>query len=91
MVDNPPVVSSITRADANPTNADSVSFTVMFSKNVTGVDKDDFIPHETGTLTGGSISDPAPVSGSVYTVTVSGYSGEGTLRLDLIDHDDSII
>src|SRR5205823_2684288 len=33
-----PTVSSITRANASPTNAASVSFTVTFSKSVTGVD-----------------------------------------------------
>ena len=37
-----PAVTSITRADANPTSADSVRFNVTFSKAVTGVDQTDF-------------------------------------------------
>jgi Bacterial Ig-like domain len=85
----PPAVSSVTRGDANPTNASSVDFTVTFSEGVTGVDAGDF----TTTVTGGSISGAAVSgvsgSGTTYTVTVGTGTGDGNLRLDVVD-DDSI-
>ena len=83
----PFVVSSL-RADANPTGAASVDFTVTFSQSVTGVDASDFTLFTTG-VTGASISSVSG-SGKTYTVTVNTGSGNGTIRLDVID-DDSII
>ena len=82
-----PDVVSITRADANPTNASSVDYTVIFTETVTGVGAGDFDLVTTG-LTGAAIID---VSGSstTYTVTVDTGTGSGTIRLDL-DDDDSI-
>ena len=84
----PPTVSSINRVGANPTNATSVQWTVTFSENVTGVDITDFALTSTGTLAGGSVTG---VSGSnaTYTVTADTGTGEGTIRLDVVD-DDSI-
>ena len=38
-----------------------------------------------GTATG-AVSQVTPVSGSVYTVTVSGITGNGTLGLNLVDN-----
>jgi len=81
-----PGVSTITRADANPTNLASVDFTVTFTENVTGVDTADFALNITG-LTGTSVTSVTPVSGTVYTVAVSTGSGSGTLRLDVADND----
>lgn len=46
----PPTVSSIVRADADPTNISAVHFTVTFSENVTGVGKPDFALNTTGTV-----------------------------------------
>jgi hypothetical protein len=65
-----------------------VSFTVTFSENVTGVEAGDFSLAATG-LSGAMI---AGISGkdNVYTVTVSTGSGNGTLRLDVVD-DNSIV
>ncbi len=83
----PPEVSSVTRSDSTPTNADPVHFTVVFSKSVTGVDESDFTLSLSG-LTGGTVQSAAG-SGDTYTVTVTGYTGDGTLRLDVTD-DDSI-
>jgi hypothetical protein len=82
---NAPTVLSSNRANSNPTNAASVSFTVTFSESVTGVDTNDFALTTTG-LTGAAITN---VSGgnNVYTVTVSTGSGNGTLRLDVSDND----
>lgn len=83
---NPPQVVSINRTTPPGPNASgsSVTFTVMFSKPVTGVDASDFSVAATGvTSTGLTVT---PVSGSVYTVTVNGLSGTGTLGLNLADN-----
>jgi hypothetical protein len=81
-------VASITGPDANPTNAASVDFIVTFSENVTGVDATDF----TLTTTGVSGTSITLVSGTndTYTVSVNTGTGDGTIRLDVLD-DDSII
>jgi hypothetical protein len=77
----PSTMTSIVRADANPTSASSVDFTVTFSEPVSGVDADDF------TLTATGVSDPLVSnvngSGRTYIVTVNTGTGNGTLRLDV--------
>src|SRR5207248_2132704 len=83
-----PVVSAITRLDATPTNAASVRFAVAFSEAVSGVDAGDFTLTTSGT-SGASIASVSG-SGSSYTVTVATGTGDGLIRLDLVD-DDSII
>ncbi len=80
-------MSSINRADASPTNAGTVHWTVTFSEPVTGVDATDFALVRSG-VTGGSIT---TVTGTgPYTVTATTGSGDGTLGLNLVD-DDSIV
>jgi hypothetical protein len=79
-----PSVVSIVRASPNPSNAVSVSFTVTFSRVVTGVDKTDF--SLTTGLTGASVTSVSG-SGTTYTVVVNTGSGRGFLRLDIIDND----
>ncbi len=78
-----PTGTAIVRASAeNPTDADSVNFTVALSEAVTGVDASDFTL--TGTVTSGaSIGTVTKLSDSVYTVTVNTITGDGTLGLDL--------
>jgi len=83
-----PTVSSILRDDPDPTNATSVDFTVTFSESVTGVGTSDFSLTTTGSASGNIASDSG--SGSSYTVTVDTITGDGTLRLDLVD-DDTIV
>jgi FG-GAP-like repeat len=80
-----PYVISINRASANPTNASTVRFTVTFSEAVTGVDSSDFQVATTGTVAS-TLVQVVPVSASVYTVTVSGITGGGTLGLNLVDN-----
>ena len=82
-----PVVLSINRTmpTGSTTNADSVSYTVIFSEGVTGVDPTDFSVVKTGTI-GTTLTQVTPVSSSVYTVTLSGITGNGTLGLDLVDN-----
>lgn len=84
----PPVVVSSLRADLDPTSASSVNFTVTFSELVTGVDVSDFALTTSGVLSA-SVSGVSG-SGSIYTVTVNSGSGNGSIRLDVLD-DDSIL
>ena len=87
----PPLVTSIDRASFDPTTANTaVSWTVVFSESVTGVDTSDFTLVQSGGTTGASITSVTG-SGTTWTVTANtGTGSPGTLRLDLID-DDSII
>ncbi len=76
----PTVISSV-RANASPTSAASVGFTVTFSESVTGVDVADFSLTTSG-VTGASITGVSG-SGAAYTVTVSTGTGSGTIRLNV--------
>ena len=84
-----PSVVSVVRADANPTNASSVNFTVTFSEFVTGVDPSDFSLTTTGSVSGATVSGVSG-SGTIYTVTVDTGIGDGTIRLDVLDNDSII-
>jgi hypothetical protein len=81
-----PSVESITRTDpAGPlTTDDSLTYTVSFSEPVTGVDPSDFMLALTGTVTG-AVMQVTPANTAVYTVTVGGITGSGTLGLNLVD------
>jgi hypothetical protein len=78
-----PSVSSILRVSSAtvPTSSTSINYTVTFSQSVTGVDASDFALTATGSASGTLAS--VTGSGTTYTVTVNGVSGDGTLRLDL--------
>ncbi len=86
-VNKVPYVTAISRVDPDPTNAAALHYTVVFSEPVTGVDTADFSVVTSGTASAGI----ADVNGqdSLYTVTLNGVAGNGTLQLKLID-DDSI-
>ena len=81
-----PTVESITRANANPTNAATVRFNVKFSEPVTGVNLGLF------RLTSPGLSNPSIIGGegqgSEYVIDVDTGSGNGALRLDLIENAD---
>lgn len=81
-----PVVNSILRVDPNPSSAETIHFTVNFSKEVSGVDVTDFSLTKTGSITNESIAEVIG-SGNTYSVTVNTGSGDGSLRLDLLDND----
>ncbi|MGV3485438.1 MAG: hypothetical protein ACO1RT_13555, partial [Planctomycetaceae bacterium] len=84
----PPNVDTVLRADANPTNAASVGFIVTFDEPVEGVDAGDF--RLAGTIQTASLSNVSPVSGSggaAYRVDVNTGSGDGTIRLDVLDNN----
>ncbi|KRB75761.1 DUF4347 domain-containing protein [Noviherbaspirillum sp. Root189] len=77
-----PSVTLINRVGNTPTGAGSVDYTVTFGENVSGVDVTDFTLNNTGTANG-SVTGVTAVNGSTYTVTVSGLTGDGNIRLDL--------
>ncbi|AWB23036.1 HYR domain-containing protein [Methylobacterium currus] len=77
----PPNVAGISPSVTGPTNATSLTQTVTFSEAVTGVDAGDFALTGTGTAAGTIAS--VTGSGTTYTVTLAGVTGDGTLRLDL--------
>ncbi|MGE3180221.1 MAG: Ig-like domain-containing protein [Phycisphaerae bacterium] len=82
-----PFVQSITRSDASPSDSELVTFTVTFTAAVTGVGIDDFTVSTVGVNGTSILSVTSQGSGDVYTVLVDSGSGEGTLRLDVVDND----
>ena len=78
----PPTVTSVNLAGTSPTNAASVSWTVTFSKSVTGVASGNFTLANTG-LGGTPAITSVTGSGTTWTVTASSGSGTGTLGLNL--------
>jgi DNA/RNA endonuclease G (NUC1) len=77
-----PAVTSSVRADADPTNAPTLHYTVTFSEDVSGVTTGAFALTAGGGASG-SITGVVPVDAHTYTVTVGSAAGEGTLRLDV--------
>jgi hypothetical protein len=78
-------VLSINRTNPpGPITSDaSVSYTVTFNEPVAGVDASDFAVASSGVST----TPPVVISGggAVYTVTINGIAGTGTLGLNLVD------
>ncbi len=70
------------------TEATSVTFRVVFSKAVSGVDPSDFQLYKTGTIAATQVQVERLID-THYNVTISGISGAGKLGLNLID-DNSI-
>lgn len=86
IVDTPPSVLSVVRADATPSGVAAVNFSVTFSEPVSGVDASDFLPFSQG-ITGASVNRVASLTPSNYLVEVNTGLGNGTLRLDVADND----
>lgn len=90
-VDPPPTVLASQRLDPNPTGGDTVNFKLTFSEPVTGLDLsapyDDFRLSTSPELQGSSIKVVTYISNSIYIVSVDTGSGNGTLRLDVVDND----
>ncbi|MHB0925580.1 MAG: Ig-like domain-containing protein, partial [Gallionellaceae bacterium] len=78
----PPTVISINRADPDPSNAASVSWTVTFSASVTGVSSSNFTLVNSG-LGGTPAITSVTGSGNTRTVTASTGTGSGTLGLNM--------
>jgi len=79
----PPTVVSITRNASSVTNSSTISYSVLFSEAVTGVDASDFTTTivASPSLSTGSIS--VTGTGANYTVTINSVTGNGTIRLDI--------
>ncbi len=79
-----PTVVSVNRQ--NPTaatsSADTITFRVTLSEQVSGVDASDFAPVFSGGLAGAT-SGVSQVGGGVFDVTVGPLTGEGGVRLDV--------
>lgn len=80
-------VDSIARDGEELSNDASVSFTVTFREDVTGVDAGDFAVVTGGGLAGASVGNVVQLSPSEYSVAVNTGSGTGTLSLNFIDND----
>lgn len=76
-------VNSIVRANTSPTNASSVNFTVTFSSAITGLSASNFSLTTTG-VTGASVASVSG-SGTTWNVSVNTGSGDGTIRLNLVN------
>ncbi len=84
----PPTVVSITRADASPTKSGIVHYNVVFNEAVQGVSSNDFaITADAAKAVSGASITSVTGQNDRYTVTVNTGSGDGTLRLDLVDND----
>jgi uncharacterized repeat protein (TIGR01451 family) len=89
LVDRPDAtISSINRASSSPSSAASVSWDVTFDTTVSGLNSGNFSLINTG-LTGSpaitSVSPNGTAPATQWIVTASAGSGEGTLRLDLVN------
>jgi CSLREA domain-containing protein len=84
-----PFVSSITRTNSSPTNTATVDFTVTFSEAVNGVDTTDFtlITSGLGGVPAVTLVTPASGPSVTYTVTASTGTGNGTIKLKLVDNN----
>ncbi|MEQ1858899.1 MAG: VCBS repeat-containing protein [Chthoniobacteraceae bacterium] len=80
--------ANFTSIGGNPRGASSVSWTLTFSEPVTGVDSTDFTYGLFSGLTGTVTISVTPVTGTNgagYTVTATGYTGTGSLSVNLKD------
>ena len=83
-IDNTVPTVAITRDDANPTNANSVTFSVDFSEDVTNGRRHRFPAEPDRHATGNAtvvIGNAGDADDSTYTVTVNTVAGDGTLGL----------
>ena len=78
------VVQGVERADGSPTKQLIVNYVVNFSRAVTGVLKSDFNFTTTGNVSG-AISGVSTSDNIKYVVTINNISGNGTLRLDVVN------
>ncbi|MBQ1783816.1 MAG: fibronectin type III domain-containing protein [Gammaproteobacteria bacterium] len=77
-----PSVTSTAPAGGELSTDTSVDFTVNFSESVSNISTDDFALGTTGSASG-TIAAVSASSGASVTVTVSGISGNGTIKLNL--------
>lgn len=78
-------VESIVPADAPVTNASEKSFNVVLSGELNGLTASNLSLSGTGTLAGYSITGVSQTGSSTYKITVNTGSGNGTLKLNLVN------
>jgi hypothetical protein len=83
LLTNLTTVASIVRVTDSPTNASNIDFTVTFDHAISGVQASNFSLTSTGSVTGTIAS--VSGSGTTWTVTVDGISGDGTMGLDMVN------
>lgn len=83
-----PTLLSSSKLNTDPTNRTSLSYQLVFSEPVTGLDLSDFSIAASG-VTSGTVASVSG-SGDTYTVSISHTGGEGTIGLVFAD-DDSIV
>ena len=79
------LVSGINREDSNPTNLDTITYNVVFTKPVSGVDKSDFVLEKSGAR--GAIITSVEGSGANYSVSINTGINSGTIKMILFDDD----
>ena len=79
-------IVSVRRLDPNPPNAEVVRYSVTFSAPVIDVDLGDFNLKVTGVISGVTLSGISG-SGNTRKIFVNTGSGNGTIRLNVIDND----
>jgi hypothetical protein len=82
----PPTLLSITRNSGSPTNATSVSWTVVFSEPVNGVTASNFGLVNGGLIAPSITSAVGPGPTDTWVVTANTGSGNGTLGLNLANN-----
>ncbi len=80
---------TITPSSSSPITGATATFTATFSEDVLGVTADDFGLALSGIAVGGPIV-VTPVNGHVYTISLSGISGNGTVGVNLVNADHSV-
>lgn len=80
----PVTIDQISVASANPSNADTIDFTLVFSEAIEGLTADNLGLVLTGDIAGAAILSITG-SGDTYTVTVGTGAGTGTIGLNLIN------
>lgn len=85
-----PQVNAISLDAISPTNASSVTFTVTFSENVSGVGLGDFSLLTTGSANGNLVL-LEQLSANTYRITVDSVSGLGNLGLALAANGSGIV
>ncbi|WP_448662920.1 beta strand repeat-containing protein [Sphingomonas sp. CJ20] len=86
---DPPAVDSITVDGTPAANATSITYTVVFTKPVTGVDISDFAIGGSSTLGGTIVA--VSGNGTTYQVAIDQVAGEGTLRLDFVGNGSDVV
>ena len=80
---------TIAPSSSSPITGTTATFTATFSEDVVGVTADDFGLALSGIAVGGPIV-VTPVNGHVYTISLSGISGNGTVGVNLVNADNSV-